>query len=190
VCGIAVYLPIPALSGRYTMPAVWGVDLMLAALLSGLASVPLICWRRAAWGGLAVGLAVVAGANVGRQEKFAARAAVLWDTLEYVEETAAPDERVAWVSGPGLNVEEGIHFRWHLLARGRPTLAVELYDTEGRPEERCELPPAAGRARLAVTGSPEPPPGGAWALRQTFRRPYWGGRKEYDCYLWAAGGVE
>ena len=25
--GIGVYLPIPAISGRYTMPAVWGLDL-------------------------------------------------------------------------------------------------------------------------------------------------------------------
>jgi hypothetical protein len=190
VCGVAVYLPIPALSGRYTMPAVWGVDLMLAALLSGLAAVPALAWRRAAWGGLVLGLAVVAGANVGRQEKFAARAALLWDTLEYVEQTATPEEHVAWVSSPGLNVEEGIHFRWHLLARGHRDLMVELYDEQGRPEERCELPPAQGGATLAVTGTPAPPPGGAWELRQQFRRPYWAGRKEYDCYLWAAGGVQ
>jgi hypothetical protein len=187
VCGLCVYLPIPALSGRYTMPAVWGVDLMLAALVSGLAAVPAAAWRRAAWTGLVGGLAAVAAANVGRQEKFAARAAVLWDTLEYVERTAPPEEHVAWLSGPGLNVEEGIHFRWHLLARGRDDVAVELYDERGRPEERCELPMARGAAGLAVTGTPEPPAaGGPWVLRGQFRRPYWAGRKTYDCYLWAA----
>ena len=59
--------------------------------------------------------------------------------------------RVAWFSGPALNVEEGIHFRWHLLARGRGDVAVELYDDRGRPEQRCELPPATGRAGWAVT---------------------------------------
>jgi len=188
VLGIGVYLPIPALSGRYTMPAVWGVDLMLAALLSGLAALPASAWKRLAWGGLAVGLVAVASANVGRQAKFAARAALLWEALEYVEHTATPEERIAWFSGPDLNVEEGIHFRWHLLARGHDHVMVELYDDRGRPEERCELPPVQGGAVLAMTGQAMPPPGGPWVLRQQFRRPYWGGRKEYDCYLWAANG--
>ncbi|HEY1379777.1 MAG TPA: hypothetical protein VGF55_23445 [Gemmataceae bacterium] len=183
--GLAVYLPIPAVSGRYTMPGVWGLDLMLAGLLSSVAAVPAAAWRRAAWVGLAGGLAVVAAASVGRQEKFAARAAVLWQALEYVEQTAVPAEHVAWYSGPALNVEEGIHFRWHLLARGHD-VPVDLYDEGGRPEARRELPPTAGPAGLAVTGTPDPPPGGSWELRRSFRRPYWGGRKEYDCYLWAA----
>src|SRR5439155_6044191 len=83
--GIAVYLPIPAMSGRYTMPAVWGLDLILAAFLSVLADVPATAWRRAAGVGLAAGLAAVAIANVGRQEKFAARADVLWQAVETVE---------------------------------------------------------------------------------------------------------
>src|SRR5439155_1339514 len=85
LCGIAVYLPIPAMSGRYTMPAVWGLDLILAAFLSVLADVPATAWRRAAGVGLAAGLAAVAIANVGRQEKFAARADVLWQAVETVE---------------------------------------------------------------------------------------------------------
>ncbi len=185
--GVLVYLPIPAVSGRYTMPAVWGLDLALAALLSRLADVPSAAWRRTAWAGLAGGLAAVALANVGRQEKFAARAALLWETLEEVERSAAPDERIAWYSGPALNVEEGIHFRWHLLARGHGDLAIELFDAQGQPEERCELPPVRGGAALAVTGSATPPPGGPWVLRQQLRRPYWQGRREYDCYLWATG---
>ncbi len=71
-----MYLPMGMISGRYAMPAVWGVDILFALLLDGR--------RRArpahgleegfAWAGVCTGLAVVAVANVGRQEKFAARA--------------------------------------------------------------------------------------------------------------------
>ncbi len=183
--GVAVYLPMPAISGRYTMPAVWGLDLLLAGLLSGLAAVSWLAAKRTACAALVVGLAIVAAANLGRQEKFAARAAALWDTLEYVETTTGPGERIAWYRSTALNEEEGIHFHWHLQARGHE-LPVELCDENGKPLERCELPAGDGEPALAVTGRPSAPPGGPWALRQTFRRPYWGGRREYDCYLWAA----
>jgi hypothetical protein len=190
LCGIAVYLPIPAMSGRYTMPAVWGLDLLLAAFLSVLAEVPAVRWRRVAGVGLAAGLAVVAVANVGRQEKFAARSELLWQAVDAIERTAVADTRIAWLSGPALNVEEGIHFRWHLSARGRGDVAVELFDDHGRPEERCELPRAsAERPRpggWAMTGAPKPPPGGPWELRQSFRQDYWVGRRYYECYLWMA----
>jgi hypothetical protein len=187
--GMVVYLPIPAISGRYTMPAVWGLDLILAALLSGLALVSNDRWRRTAWVALGVGLAAVAVTSVGKQERFAARAAVLWEALEYVEQHSTPADRVAWYDGPALNVEEGIHFRWHLLARGHD-LPVDLYDEHGKPQERCELPPAAGGAGIAVTGAADAPPGGPWELRRSFKRTYWGDRHEYDCYVWgiANGG--
>jgi hypothetical protein len=185
--GIVVYLPIPAMSGRYTMPAVWGLDIILASLLSDLATVPLVRWRRAAWIGLVAGLAVVAGTSVGRQEKFAARASVLWDALEYVESTAGPAERVAWYGGPALGPDEGIHFRWHLIGRGHD-LPVDLYNEHGQPEERLELPRAVGGDGVAVTGTGDPPPGGPWQLRRSFRREYWGGRRRYDCYVWGLDG--
>jgi hypothetical protein len=181
--GIVVYLPMPAIAGRYTMPAVWGLDIILAVLLSGLATVPDVRWRRAAWVGLCGGLVIVAGTSVGKQERFAAKAAVLWEALEYVERTTGPSERVAWFGGPKLLADEGIHFRWHLLGRGHD-VPVDLYDEQGEPEERLELPPAAGGGGIAVTGTAEPPPGGPWELRRAFRREYWGGRRGYDCYVW------
>jgi hypothetical protein len=186
--GITVYLPIPAMSGRYTMPAVWGLDLILAALLSVLAGAPAVRWRRAAGVGLAAGLAVVAVANVGRQEKFAARSELLWQVVKAIERTAEAETRVAWLSGPALNVEEGIHFRWHLLARGRGDVTVELLDEQGRAENRCEVPASRQRERAegwAMTGAPQSPSGGPWALRQSFRQDYWAGRRHYACYLWA-----
>src|SRR5262249_22933420 len=82
--GAALSLPMDAVSGRYTMPAVWGLDLMTAALLGALAAVPLAWPKRLAWTALTAGLATVAVASVGRQEKFAARADLLWQALEHV----------------------------------------------------------------------------------------------------------
>jgi hypothetical protein len=188
ILGVGAYLPMTMVSGRYAMPAVWGLDLILAVLIGRLAELPAGAWKRSAVVGLAAGLIAVAVANVGRQEKFAARARLLWQTLECVEREADPAARVAWVSGPDLNVEEGIHFRWHLLYRGYPDLAVGLFDAEGRPEERVELPPPDKPAVLTVTGTPQPPPNGDWTLKRSFRAVYWGGRREYDCYLWSAAG--
>src|SRR5262249_52272182 len=155
--------------------------------LSVLAEVPAVRWRRAAGAALAGGLAMVAVANVGRQGKFAARSALLWEAGRAVERTAEAGTRAARLSGATLNVEEGIHFHWHLLARGRGDVAVELFDERGRPEQRCELPASRERERpegWAMTGAPMPPPGGPWALRQSFRQDYWAGRRHYECYLW------
>jgi hypothetical protein len=185
--GLAAYLRIPGISGRYTMPGVWGLDLLLAAVLSKLAAIRSVAAKRVAWVGLIGGLAIVAGASIGRQEKFATRAAVLWDTLEYVEATAPPSARVAWYSSAALNEEEGIHFQWHLNGRGH-ALPLELFDEHGTPMNRCELPATVGIAGLAITGTPEPPPGGDWQLRRAFHRAYWGGRRAYDCYLWGTNG--
>jgi hypothetical protein len=130
---------------------------------------------------------MVATANVGKQSKFAARSDLMWQALQHVEQTTTGPQRVLWVSGPALNGEEGIHFHWHLQARGSGRIAVDLVDERGVAEERCELPGAMGPATLAMTGTREPPPGGPWRLERSFRSPFWAGRREYDCYLWSAG---
>ena len=184
VTGIAVYLPMPAVSGRYTMPAVWGLDLAFAGLLGALFAVRTVTWRRLAMAGIIGGLLVVAAANVGRQVKFTARIDLLWQTLECVEREADPDARLAWISSAALNTEEGIHFRWHLIGRGHQQLEVELFSESGRADLRCELPGSQGGMTLAVTGSSHAPPGGPWSLRQEFHVPYWSGRRHFDCYLW------
>jgi hypothetical protein len=184
VFGTGVYLPMPAMSGRYTMPAVWGLDLAFAVLLGMLLSAQAKTLRKVALTGIVAGLVAVACANVGRQQKIAARIDLLWQTLEYVEREADPDARLAWIASARLNVEEGIHFRWHLLARGLGRIAVELLNDRGQSESRCELPATSGTATLAVTGTPQPPPGGSWTMRHEFHAPYWYGRRHYDCYLW------
>ncbi len=177
--GTALYLPMGMISGRYAMPGVWGLDLMVAALLSDSAALAPSRWTRAAWGALALGLVVVMAANVGKQQKFAARARLLWEALEYVERKAPPGARVAWLSGDNLNAEEGIHFQWHLRARGRGDIRVGLYDEQGRPVRRVELPPADGEPVLAIAGAAE----GGWQVRRRFADPYWGGLRRCECYL-------
>ena len=202
VCGVAIYLPMPAVSGRYTMPAVWGLDLALAGLLALLGTVELPVWRKLAMAAVVGGLIAVAIANVGRQAKVAARINVLWQALEFVEKSAGNEARIAWVSGPQLNVEEGIHFRWHLQARGHDNVVVDLFDEHGVAEERCELPPvnpgsgssfilhpssfSLRPSSFAITGTPQPPPTGDWALVRHFEATFWLGRRHFDCYLWEA----
>ncbi len=184
--GVVVYLPMAMISGRYAMPAVWGLDVLVALLLTALIAAPLTVWKKAAFAGVCTGLAVVAVAGVGKQEKFAARAKMLWDAVHHVETTAPPGARVAWMSGDSaagsLNVEEGIHFRWHLYHRGRGDVAVGLFDESGKPRDRVELPPLAAPPEFALFGTvADGPPG--WEPERTFAVGYWLGRKHYDCRL-------
>src|SRR6185437_16651322 len=72
--GIGMYLPMSNIAGRYAMPAVWGLDILFALLLSALVAAPLTAWKKAAFAAICTGLAIVAISNLGRQEKFAARA--------------------------------------------------------------------------------------------------------------------
>ena len=185
--GVAVYLPMGMMSGRYAMPAVWGLDVLFALLLTALVAAPLTAWKKAAWVGVAAGLAAVAVTGVGKQEKFAARARMLWDAVHHVEATAPPDARVAWVSGDslrgGLNVEEGIHFQWHLYHRGRGDIKVALYDRNSTPIERTELPPPDGPAELLVCGDRTDASGFWCDPTESFTARYWLGRKQYTCYL-------
>lgn len=183
--GVVVYLPMSMMSGRYTMPAVWGLDILVALLLTALVALPLTAWKKAAFAGVCAGLAVVAVAGIGKQERFAARAKMLWDVVHYVEATAPEGASVAWLSGDstkgGLNVEEGIHFRWHLLHRGRGDVAVGLFDERGAPLVRTELPPLPGPPEFALFGTVADPPG--WEAERTFGAGYWLGRRRYDCRL-------
>jgi hypothetical protein len=155
LCGTAVYAPLDIVSGRYAMPAVWGADVLIAVLLSELAEVRWPGWRRAAFAAFGCGLAAVAVANVGKQEKFAARADVLWQTLERVAQEAPPGACIAWQSGPDLNAQEAVHFLWHLQARGRADLALCVLDEEGRRlthSGASPVPTAEGEPSFLVSG--------------------------------------
>jgi hypothetical protein len=193
LAGFCVYLPMDAVSGRYTMPAVWGLDILLAVLGGALCTLPRTRGKSAACAALALGLVVTAGALVGKQQKFAARAQVLWDALVCIERTAPPDCRIAWISrdGPacanGLNIAEGIHFEWHLHARGRTDLHVVLCNDQGEPQTRREVAGLDRQPTLLLSGSPEPPAsealGAAWQGTQWCRESYWWGLAWFDCHL-------
>jgi hypothetical protein len=193
--GVGVYLPMTMLAGRYTMPAVWGADLLLAVVLSALLTVPILAWRRVAGTAFVLGLGAVAVANVGKQEKFAARAAMLWHALETVERTAAPHAVVAWVgrpdtgkaTGPVLNLEEGIHFLWHLHARGRTDLRLFLFDERGQPVLRAEVPSTCTQHDVVVQAADTPPPFPTeWDEPQIIDTPYWHAHQRYHCTIWHA----
>jgi hypothetical protein len=185
VCGMGIYLPVNGLSGRYTIPAVWGLDLMLAGLWSVLALTPAGMWKRGSQVALAVGVAGILVANWGRQDKFAARARLFWETLEYVEGEAQTGSDLAWYGvrinkPPVLGTGEGLHFGWHLAWRGRGDLKVQLLD-QNTKQRHCQ-------ADYAVTGEPIPP-GGGWDLVREFRAPFWMNWKSHQCYLWKSSST-
>ena len=190
LAGAAVYLPVPMVAARYTMPAVWGTDILFAVLLTAFVALPLSWPKRVAWAGVAAGMAVLAVANVGRQERVMARSRVLWDAVHVVERTAPPGARVAWACGTGdsaagrLNAEEGIHFRWHLLHRGRGDVKIQLLDADtGGPVPRVELPAPDGPPDFRLVGGPgaDDPPG--WDAVRTFSERYRLGTRQYTCRL-------
>jgi hypothetical protein len=183
--GVGVYLPIPAAEGRYAIPAVWGAGLLIGALLSEAERLPRNPWRHAVVALLACGLVAVAVENLLRQDKTAARAAMLWDALEFVEQHAAPGAAVAWQSGADMNVGEGIHFYWHLRGRGHGDWSLEVLDADGAAQARPELPALARPPTLLLAAVGDAPRRGDWTVLQTFARSYHFGRRQHACVLWA-----
>lgn len=180
--GAAVYLPMADMSGRYTMPAVWGLDVLFALLLTALLRSPPGWPRRVAVAALCAGLVATVGATVVRQQKAAARANLLWQVVHHIEATAPPGAAVVWVTGDppgGLGVEEGVHVEWHLAGRGRPDIRVALHAADGTPLARVEVP-GSGTAPpvFRVSADPTPPPG--WEPDRTVSEVYQFGRKRYD----------
>jgi hypothetical protein len=181
ICGTAIYLPIHGVSGRYTMPAVWGMDLLLAVLFSALAVVPSRLWRRLALGSLACALLAMAVSNVGRQEKLMARNALLWQALEHLEREIPRGATVAWLGMPDvagdvreLPFSEQVHFQAHLAARGRSDI-----DVKPICRHECHELPA-----LVLSGTPLDAAAGDYRLVREFRTHFWAGHKSFQCYLW------
>jgi hypothetical protein len=184
-CGCLVYLPVNIMCGRYTMPAVWGVDVILASALGRFLALPDSWPKRLAVAGLAVGLGAVAVAGVNRQEKMAARSRLLWELLDHVERTAPEGSTIAWECGHAdgdLNAEEGIHFYWHLLHRGRIDAQVGLVDAAGRPVERVELAPLPRPPRYRIASHPSADRS-TWADGREVTVRYRLGTKSYSAVL-------
>jgi hypothetical protein len=186
LAGAFVYLPMDGMSGRYTMPAAWGLDVLFAVLLTALIRVP------GGWGRTVAGLALCAGlgavfvVNLHRQEKFAARARMLWRVVHHLEERAPHGAAVAWISGNTargeLGVEEGIHLQWHLINCARADVRIALLDGDEQPIARPELPPQVGEAafRVAASGAAD---ARVWEFDRAFTTVYQFGRKRYDCHV-------
>jgi hypothetical protein len=185
VAGTMIYLPLPMVAARYTMPAVWGTDILFALLLTAGIAIPFTRLKQLAWAGLFIGLAAVAVANLGRQDRVVARSRLLWEALRHVENAAPPGARIAWASGEGrdaLNVEEGIHFQWHLIHRGRGDVRILLYDESGQPITRTELPGADGQPEIRIAG-PTVPDSPGWEPLQPFAVRYRLGAKSFACTM-------
>jgi hypothetical protein len=183
LCGFAVYLPMNIMSGRYTMPAVWGVDLLFALLLASFIRIEQTRLTQFAWAVLGVGMIALMVAGVNRQEKIVARNTMLWAMLHRVEKDVSTGAVLEWRSGPTengeLNTEEGIHFYWHLLHRGRGDIRILLTDMIGQPIPRVELADVTTEPayRLSSRGSELEP---AWKLVANEHRPYRYGTKRHE----------
>ena len=184
--GFSVYLPMHIMCGRYTMPAVWGLDIAFALLLTNFLDVPVSSWTRLGWAGLSAGMIALVVASVGRQEKVATRSRMLWAVVHHIEADVPPGARIAWIAGDSeqgeLNAEEGIHLYWHLLHRGRGDVRIGLMDAAERPMVRVELarlqkPP---EYRIAARPTVERL---MWQTDRTFEYPYRFGRKRYGCSI-------
>jgi hypothetical protein len=194
VFGIGVYLPIAGTAWRYAQPAVWGADLLLAALFSVLVAIPARAPRRLAFAVLTCGLVPLVLLNLAKQDKFAARTRLLWEALSFVEEETPPASELIWMGFAGassmnqeLDWAEGMHFGWHLAERKQAQLNFHL---QGCPSPDNPFGGSTGmvdRPAFALSG-PARPPGADWVLVRKFDSPYWLGRRCYHCYLWRHTG--
>jgi hypothetical protein len=192
VFGIGIYVPMQGVAGRYAIPAVWGLDLWLAVGLGALAGLPQTFWRklsyrRVAYGLLGVCLAVLAVSNLGKQSRYAARADLLWQALEFVEQQAPPKARLAWFGAPPPNasrqqlyLSEGIHFGWHLHARGRADISVQPIDVLAAPGQQAN----ESQASVVISGTGTAPTSGGWRLLKDCHAEFWLGWRSYHCYVW------
>jgi len=190
VLGIGIYLPMDGVSGRYTIPAVWGTDLFLALAVSRLLQAESSRWKTYAKVSLAGCLLILAITTVGKEWKRWARIDVCWQTLEYLEQNAPPGARVEWVgtedAAPGLDfsVAEGIHFCSHVANRGRRT---DLSLISVRLPDSALSPSAEGRQQpdVILCGPPSGVEQAGWKIVKRFRSSYWAGARSFECYLMA-----
>lgn len=189
VLGIGIYLPVPGIAGRYTIPAVWGLDILVAFLLTALECSGRRAVQRFGYVALAGWLLFCGATNLDRQWKYRARAQLLWQALQTVERQAPSGAVVTWVgkTSPGVGVAdmpvtEAEHFCWHLQGRGRRDLSLQALDST----KTAELLAGRQKPAPALVLAPVPPPqtNPHWVLARRFHVPYRAGMKSYECFLW------
>ncbi len=189
-CGIGVYLPINAVSGRYTIPAAWGLDICVAVMLSMLVALPKSRLRRVAFAVLGCGLVAVMAMNLAKQSKLGARSELLWQVVAFMENELPPGTRVIW-SGvslptgrePELSLCEGQHFLWHVQNRGRCKFDVRLHDQTISSHLSCGSD-GSSTAALVLTGTKQAPDQRGWLVVREFCATYWAGQRSFRSYLW------
>jgi hypothetical protein len=175
VSGMAIYMPITEMYPRYTMPAVWGYDLVLALVLTQLTTMPLLT-RQVVWAGLLLTLALVGWRCLNRQDLLLARCQMNWLALRYLEKQLLAKQTVALVHPTqgtnhlDLSLGECFHFIGHLHHRKR-LQAVLHYG------------PEAGEANWVLAGQ-RYDPGSGYQLEREFvgRRRLPG--EDFRCRLW------
>jgi hypothetical protein len=187
--GTAIYFPAGGVAGRYTVPAVWGLDILLALLLTKLMQAPVTIWKRGALVVFSIGLLWITITNLGKQFKATARNELLWQALEHLEHESPKNAEVVWLGSseivppPQLQFGEGEHFQWHLQHRGR--VQVDLRRVEHR-DRRTALAAATREpeSALVLCGFPPDADNADWQVGREFRVPFWLGFKSFQCYLW------
>jgi hypothetical protein len=192
VCGFAVYLPfrVPqdSIPGRYTIPAVWGLDLMIAVFLSAFFAAPRSKLKLAAIVALAAGLVATAAGTLIKSEKTAARARLLTDVLENVRNRTPSPSCIGWLygamdaaAGQPLSDSEAVHFLWHLQHGAHLGAELAVHDVKDSGGLSC----GSGKPSptILVSGQPVLPGGiGGWKASAQFQRRYWSGL--YQAYVW------
>jgi hypothetical protein len=190
VLGVAIYLPFDGVAGRYTLPAAWGLDLLVAVLWTALLECGGALGRRFALAALGIWLVGMGLVNLDNQLDCRAHAKALWQALEFVEGHAPPGAGVAWLvssapdGGPGgLAASEACHFHWHLEARGRADLAVRTVESAERIA-LLERTPDSQSPYLVVAGTPPPEESTHWKLARQCRQTYRLGTRSHECFVW------
>lgn len=134
LAGFIVYLPIPMMYSRYTMPSVWGLDLLLALSLTVALSAPLV-FHRLTVGVLFVMLLVIGWRGLLRQDEIIMRNRLNWQALLDLEQRAEQGTSVAVVYPSGtttfrdISQGEAFHLVTHLRMRGRSRAELQITTT-------------------------------------------------------------
>ena len=134
LAGVAIYLPVlnsngPA--GRYTIPAVFGIDIAMAVLLSAVLLTPSGLWRRMSLIAACIAFVGILGENLFSQRAFGARCNALWELTERM--TQLPAGSQVDIQAGSMSDAEAFHLESHVAGSGRRDIKI------GRPEKSLKI---------------------------------------------------
>lgn len=169
--GLAVYLPWSQSHYRYSMPAVWGADILLGLLLTAAAVHLSFFVRTCLYCVVLMGLLKIGSDTYTVQRTLTARLIPMWQVLKDLE--ARQPASFALVKGNGTDFyeEECFHFRFHFSHRGSDKSRLTIVPRETMPT-----------TEFVITRSNECP-GDRYSIEKQYAPPTYG-RKVPGCYLW------